>query len=233
MKSNFAINGFKCVGVRCKFNLMARVAGAGGRRARRPALGGIREAPRGPRWESPSAVRRQAQPRPRGPTFTGAALSPTPCGPQAHSTATAHVPSRATTRRPADAGPHPLSQSKIQTSVSTFPLHKEPSTLIPEPKCPCVPSSPTSGPLHGLFPLPIFPCGSVLGLCPPPSVFPHFPSTCCMPVLRLPPGCPPANQSKHSVPQTNDNGRRGGGLGVPLASRGQQCQRPGLGGGKR
>lgn len=30
MKSNFAINGFKCVGVRCKFICMVRVAGADG-----------------------------------------------------------------------------------------------------------------------------------------------------------------------------------------------------------
>lgn len=64
MKSNFAINGFKCVGVRCKFNLMVRVAGAGRRRQGGRGLGGIGEVVCGPSWESPYTCWRQAEATP-------------------------------------------------------------------------------------------------------------------------------------------------------------------------
>ena len=67
MKSNFAINGFKCVGVRRKFNLVARVAGAGRRRRGGWARGGIGEpdvAPAGHLFTPPATSRGPPRPAP-------------------------------------------------------------------------------------------------------------------------------------------------------------------------
>lgn len=87
MKSNFAINGFKCVGVCYKFNLVVRVAhvGGGGRRAGR-VLGGIGEALRGPGREY--AYTRQ---RPTGACKPKAQPSLPHRGP-AHATVAVHLP---------------------------------------------------------------------------------------------------------------------------------------------
>lgn len=105
--------------------------------------------------------------------------------------------------------PHPLSlagdpriksRPPSQPASSTSPLHEEPSTLIPEPVGPYVCSGPTSGPLHGLSPLPVFTCGSVLGL------YPHFQSTHSMSAWRPPLGCSPGRESKPFVHQIHDDG---------------------------
>lgn len=163
---------------------------AGGGRGGR-ALGGIREVLRGPSWGplTPASDRHSRPPsaHDQGPTCAGAALSPIPRDPPTHCKAPAHVPFQATShsgqRMPGHIlcpRPHPLSQNKMQTLVSTSPLYQEPSTWTLEPTCPCLCTLQSApGPLHGFFPLLVFTFGSVLGLCLPPSVIPHFLSTHC------------------------------------------------------